>query len=980
MKKTNLLLALLCFVNFAFAQITSPPQKTAIIIQDNNGNGKADKGDKIRYKTVIVNSGAGAANGVSYTTTISALSTMVAGSFKSSPLAIDDGYAVTGNVGINVSAANGLLSNDFDDNPAGLTITAGTFPTSNGSITIATDGSFTYNSNAGYVGSDSYTYTLNDGNAVVGVASTTTGLITFTVSNMIWFVDNAVVGPGTGKLNDPFKATTSVNAASSAGNTIFVKNTGFNYSGGIVLKNNQILLGSGHSGGSNLADILPFSLASHSNTLPSINGTKPVIINSSGDGIALASANVIRGLDIGNCSDFAIDANNLAVGALSINELIIANTTGGGFRADNGSGSMAVTIESLASSGGGNGINLINCAGSFTVNGGTITNPTGSAVLISGGSVVVNSSNTITDNSGFVVDIDNHDSGNITLSGNITSTATGLRVQNCGGGTITFSGSSKSLSTNTNTGVTLASNTGAVINFTGGGLVISTTSGVGFNATGGGTISVQGSANAITSTTGTALNITNTTISGSNVNFQSIAANGGSSTGIMLNTTGTIGGLIVTGNGSAASGGTIANKTGTDGNLSTGTGIYLNNTSNVSLSNMQLNDFQNFGIYGLLVNNFSLSNSNIQSLANSTSKNGTSDVENEGSINFGLINVTNGLTGTVTITNCIIEDGFEDNFNIFNLNGTLSQFTMIGTIIRDNSTVSPGNNGFQFHASGTASITGDITNCTFTNNRANGIQVITEGSASTNIEIGTAAANSGGTFTNNNIGVNIAHNSSGTLLFNVKNGNFTTNTGSSSSQININRAAETGTVARGLFMGNILNNTINMGNSLTGPGMRIITNGCGNLGGASNTLTIRVDGNNVSNVGNYGIHFLTRDGNGIINATVTNNISSTTNPAGLQAIRMDAGATSTNVCNSSDNGAINAHIFGNTASSAAPSVVGIRVRQRFNTSYRLQGYNDTPTNMTAVQSFLGNQNSGTITSDFINSGFQNIVTVPLPSN
>ncbi|MFX5522107.1 hypothetical protein ABTD78_22830, partial [Acinetobacter baumannii] len=83
-----------------------------------------------------------------------------------------------------------------------------------------------------------------------------------------------------------------------------------------------------------------------------------------------------------------------------------------------------------------------------------------------------------------------------------------------------------------------------------------------------------------------------TTIGASNVTFQDISSSGGSATGIILNTTGSSGGLHVTGSGATVGiggGGVIANKTGADGSTNNGVGIYLNNTSGVQLNGLQMN-------------------------------------------------------------------------------------------------------------------------------------------------------------------------------------------------------------------------------------------------------------------------------------------------------------------------------------------------------------------------------------------------------
>jgi len=965
-------LIVLC-AGIGLAQPNIPPlTQTDELIIDLGISGKADPNDRIRYKVTIQNTGTIGAAGTQLNIVPDPRTTFVAGTFRSSPLALPDSYASTGNVGITIPVASGLKANDFDDNIPGLTISAGTFATTQGgSIMISADGSFMYTPPAGFTGSDTYTYTLNDANGVGGgVPTTDMAIVTITVSNIIWFIDNSsVAATSDGRLTSPFKSLADFNAGSTAvGDLTYIEHTGTNYTGGIVLQDNERVYGEGHTGGANLSNVLPFSLAPNSKTLPNINGTRPIITNAAGDGVTLAQNNNLRGFDVGNCSDFGMDnIGTNSIGNLVVSEVAINNTTGGGFDASNGSGaSMNAVFSSITSTGGVNGIDLTSCAGTFTANGGTITNPTGTGVLISGGSVVFSSSGVITDNSGFAVDIDNHDSGNATFSGNITSAATGIRVQNCGGGTKTFSGASKSLTTTTNNAVSLLSNAGATINFTGGELVINTTSGTGFSATGGGTVTVQGTGNTINSSSGaTALNVVNTTIGGSGMTFQSITSTGSSATGIILDNTGS-GGLTITGTGIAGSGGTIANKTGANGSTTTGIGIYLNSCSNVSLTRMQLNNFTNFGIRGFIVNNFTMDNCVVN---HSSGKTGDDAATDEGSIYFGAENPggINGLTGTVTITNCLIEDGFENNFKIANLSGTLSQFTMTGTTIRDNSTVSPGNNGFEIRAQGTANITADITTSTFTGNRANGIQVTTttEHTGTVDVEIGiSGVAGSGGTFTNNNIGVNIAHGSAGILNFDVHRGTYNSNPGLAS-PININLAGGGG----GPMSGSITNNTITNANSLTGPGIRVTTNGTDADG--SNVLTIQISNNNISQIGNRGIEMIARDGNSGIIATVTNNSITLADPLAADGMHIASGATAadlTSIC---------ATISGNTATTVAGNQ-GIQIRNRFaGTTFRLPAYGgaamDPDGTHDAVIAFLAVANPATpvITADHQvgNSGF-----------
>lgn len=139
------------------AQTVPTPTQTDVIIIDNGTSGKADPNDRIQYKVTIQNTAGPNATGVQLNIVPDPRTTFVAGSFRSSPLALNDVYTSTGNVGINVPAASGLKFNDFDDNIAAATITAGTFATTaGGSIAIAADGGFMYTPSVGFTGIDSF--------------------------------------------------------------------------------------------------------------------------------------------------------------------------------------------------------------------------------------------------------------------------------------------------------------------------------------------------------------------------------------------------------------------------------------------------------------------------------------------------------------------------------------------------------------------------------------------------------------------------------------------------------------------------------------------------------------------------------------------------------------------------------------------------------------------------------------------------------
>lgn len=79
------------------------------------------------------------------------------------PVADQDNYVTQMNVALTVNAANGVLKNDSDvDGPNALVANLVTQP-SNGTVTLNTNGSFTYTPNLGFKGTDVFTYRANDG-------------------------------------------------------------------------------------------------------------------------------------------------------------------------------------------------------------------------------------------------------------------------------------------------------------------------------------------------------------------------------------------------------------------------------------------------------------------------------------------------------------------------------------------------------------------------------------------------------------------------------------------------------------------------------------------------------------------------------------------------------------------------------------------------------------------------------------------------
>jgi len=95
------------------------------------------------------------------------------------PTASDQAYSATEDTALVVGAGTGLLSGAADVEGDTLTVTSVTSPTvQGGTVTSAANGSFVYTPPAEYSGSDSFDFTLGDGNngAASARASITVGV------------------------------------------------------------------------------------------------------------------------------------------------------------------------------------------------------------------------------------------------------------------------------------------------------------------------------------------------------------------------------------------------------------------------------------------------------------------------------------------------------------------------------------------------------------------------------------------------------------------------------------------------------------------------------------------------------------------------------------------------------------------------------------------------------------------------------------
>ena len=444
---------------------------------------------------------------------------------------------------------------------------------------------------------------------------------------------------------------------------------------------------------------------------------------------------------------------------------------------------------------------------------------------------------------------------NVTVT---TGTATGVSFSNIAG-TLTFTG----LTTTNGVGANLTgSNASATFNFSNVAINSAASPG-GLVTTGGGTINVTGAANTISSSAGVALNVTNTTIGASALTFRSISASGATN-GIVLNNTGVTAGLTVTGNSAGNCGGSItvqplgtpstanapvtADCTGGTIQSTTGHGIVLTSTRNISLTRMLIQNaatgFDEVSVNS--INGLTIDHSDITDSAGSAGDRG---------IEIGDFSTGTAVNGTITVSNSTIGPTAHDNIGIGIGSGT-STWSFTNDVLTG-SVLDSGMN-FEVRAATVTSFLMD--NCVVQNQFADGMQLNPASGVNATI---TSATIQNSTFVTNNIHIDLNHDGTSNVTYKVLNNTFRTSTAQA---VNFFTSASAGT--GGTANGRFVNNRIGtVGSSLSGGGAGIRIN----VNGGADT-TVLLDSNVIRQEPNgRGIEIISRNGTGGTDATVTNN-------------------------------------------------------------------------------------------------------------
>ena len=803
-----------------------------------------------------------------------AMAVDVAAGFSFGAIANDDSVNVTPH--LTVSTAGGAINLTGNDVLGAGQVTGfgfggactGTAPGSqldagaaNGRLTIAADGSFSYEPPAGVANATrSFCYTVTGGD---------TAAVSFSIQNdeLVWFVDASAGAGGSGTQARPFQTLTAAAAASTANDTLYVAYSASAYAAGITLQSGQRLIGQGTSG----------SLASYSgvtpvtgSAFPATGGSAPSFTTSGTVAITLGNGNTLSGFSVGDTGAAGTDIAGSNFGTLRVDAVRMVGT-GRALQLDTGSVIGTGFLETSVTSSSSEGLRIHAVSGTLALGSGAIVG-TGAgvpALHVTGsvGSITYAGSLSKT-SSGRLVEISGAGSGNVTLSGALSCTSScgnGVHVANRTGGILLFSGSGKMFHTGTNIGVELHSNTGATIQFSGGGLDISTTTATGFSATGGGSVTVQGVGNTVTSTSGRAIDVVNTTIAGE-LRFQSVSSNGAPS-GIVLNTTGSSGGLSVTGTGTANSGGTIQS--------STGAGVSLTGTQAVSLAYLQVRGSADHGISAVNVNGLSLDNASLLNNGNAVTDEGIR---------------LSQVSGAISITNSTFTNSAHNSVYLQNTSGTVSSLTLSGNNFTSNH-ASTGNHHLLIEGvTGSPQFTAiTINNNSFSNARSIGVQI-----AANNSTAFASVAITNNTFSNNVLAIDASAVQGAALAFRATGNTINSTVSGGSHALNSNHGIPSTGTLRGRLENNLIGTAgVTGSGSPIGNGIRLV----GNDNGAKHFLAA---GNTIRETRyGRGIEALNRNGTGRMDVTVTGNtINTDAQPSDLPLAGIHVQSNCVATCNS----------------------------------------------------------------------------------
>jgi len=262
---------------------------------------------------------------------------------------------------------------------AGVAVTAASCSVGGTITAFDSSGRFIFTPNVSAT-SATCTYTVSSNTGGTPTATSVTASLTFTLNNMVWYVDSASGASQDGRSNTPFTTMTGVGgAATNSGDFIYVAHGSGSTTGAYTMKTSQQLIGAGAT--LSVGGVL--TVTGNAANTPTLSGT-----------LTLASSVVVNGIDMSTGSSNAITGSGVSGVTVTVRNVttttgIAVSITGSG----NG-GTMTFTEVSAgtAASGPTSGIVLDNFAGAFSVlgdgtngsngSGGTIQKTTGDGISL----------------------------------------------------------------------------------------------------------------------------------------------------------------------------------------------------------------------------------------------------------------------------------------------------------------------------------------------------------------------------------------------------------------------------------------------------------------------------------------------------------------------------------------------------------------------------------------------------------------------
>jgi hypothetical protein len=615
-----------------------------------------------------------------------------------------------------------------------------------------------------------------------------------------------------------------------------------------------------------------------------------------------------------------------------------------------------VSLVSVSDGGTTNAVFSAGSGSSIT----TTAGASGPAFNVSGGNAKITYGGTITNNgTGRAVSIttwsgdDAVPGDDFLLSGAIDENGVGILVNGNGGSrAITFSG----------------------------GLDIDTTSGEGFAATSNTNalgLHITGSANDLTSTSATALRVSSTTIGSSNLNFRNVSSGNNTAAadpanGIVLNATGTLGRLIITGTGASGQGGN-----GSGGLIQniTSHGISLTDTMNPSFTNMSIQSTGGSGINGTLVAGFTFDNGTIN---NSGTAGGTDD----SNISFNDSSTNANASGTVTVTDSVLTNSRFHGVDIQHYSGTIAHADIQNNAFTSAASIATSlGSAIRLDAYGTAATVGHVTRATINNN------VITN--FPTGAGIHAFGGNSGGSGPAGTFGVAGSGTDIIAITNNLMNGGslgvgnqpdrFFTGGVTGSGQGNFNISGN-GTAASpitnidgvvielnqfgtGSMTATVNNNRIVANNAVGSAGINVGCDADGTAALDNAVVSATISGNNVSDTDGPGIFAIARGSDCNLTARILSNTVAApdTTTAARAGIRVDSGSAAgdTTLC---------LEISGNTTAGSTNTATsttspGINLRKQGTSTavniFGIEGLSPSPTGTPNVENHVNGLNTST---------------------